>query len=79
MATSVSDVHWLNWLDTAAVIQMGTVIVAGDITCVSYDTNTGVFELTIGGKQFRLVGTDQITIGTPAQAAPVLYGVPLGS
>lgn len=76
---TVGSVHWLNWLGAQTVIKFGTVITAGELTCINYDTNTGVYQLTLGGREFRATGADTITIATPADASQALYGVPLGS
>jgi hypothetical protein len=76
---TIDSVHWLNWLGTATVIKFGDEIVAGELTRIWYDTNTGVYDFVLGGKEFRATGADQIIVATPADAAPALYGVPLGS
>jgi hypothetical protein len=78
-AQTVASVHWLNWLGNEAVIEFGTVIVAGEVTSIWFDTNTGVYDFVIGGREFRATGSDSITIATPADASEALYGVPLGS
>lgn len=75
---TVASVHWLNWLNTAVVIKDDNEIIAGTLTSVQYSPNGGLFHLTLGATVLRYTRLDQIIIATPAQAAPALYGVPLG-